>query len=124
MSLKNNAPAATRRGEITVEIGGQPRTFKFGMNALGAYSELRPSQAVESLLSAMQTNPIRFFVDMAYCGLQQRAADNALPEGFAPETVGDWIDEMPQADWNKVRDVMTAALMPGKPTTEAPTMPA
>lgn len=110
MSLKNNAPQpAGRRGEITLKIGGAPRTFRFGMNALIAFSQMHAGGPA-AFSTIFDSNPLLGLRDMAYCGL---LGSDGLPEDFGPEVVGDWIWEIEQKDWNRVQDVMLSALTPG-----------
>lgn len=112
--MSTATPTSTTRGLIAVEIGGQLRTFKFGMNSLSAYSQLH-SGSPGDFGDQFAKDPIGAVRDLAYCGLLSRKADNNLPEDFSPETVGDWIDEMPQAEWNEVQKVMFASVTVGNP---------
>ncbi|MGY2133654.1 hypothetical protein ACW9KT_15600 [Hymenobacter sp. HD11105] len=117
MKASKSTPAPevnTRRGVITVEIGGEMRTFKFGMNTLSAYARLHKDlpgdfseQLSQDLIGALR--------DMAYCGLQVRKNENNLPEDFSPEMLGDWIDEMYQGDWDLVQSTMLGAMALGNP---------
>ena len=114
-ATKTPTPATTTtRGLIEMEIGGEKRTFKFGMNSLSAFSQLYSGKPGD-FATQLGQDPAGAMRDLAYCGLLTRKADNNLPEDFSPETVGDWIDEMPQADWNAVQTVMLGALTVGNP---------
>ena len=110
------------RGLIQVEIGGQLRTFKFGMNTLSNFSQLHSGKPGD-FGDQFTKDPIGALRDLAYCGLLTRRSENDLPEDFTPETVGDWIDEMPQADWDQVRTVMMGALALGNTTPAATAKP-
>lgn len=104
---------ATRRGEIQVEIGGQLRTLKFGMNTTIAFGQLHADGPLD-FSHLFATNPLLGLRDMTYCGLLMRRADNELPTDFSPELVGDWIEDMEQDEWNRVQACMTSNLTPGK----------
>ncbi len=112
------APVATSRGLLTVAIGGRERTLKFGMNTLAAYGALHTDSPGDFGTQFTQ-NPIQALIDMTYCALRVRAADNELPEDFSPATVGDWIDELPQGVWEQIRTTMMGAMVPGNPTKTA-----
>jgi hypothetical protein len=73
--------------ELKKKIGGQERTFKFGMNTSIMLSK-QPGFA-----EATQ-NGLELMVWLFWAGLLMRKEQNELPEDFSRETVGDWIDEM------------------------------
>jgi hypothetical protein len=106
--------ANPRRGEVIAEIGGQQRTFKFGMNTVSAFSRMHSDEPGD-FSTAFNKDPYGALRDMAYQGLMMRASLNDLPEDFSPLTVGEWIDEMDAKDWEKVQAVLLDAMSLGNP---------
>lgn len=113
---KKPLPVAASRGTLTVAIGGRERTLKFGMNTLAAYANLHTGSPGD-FGSQFSQNPIQAMIDMTYCGLQAKASENELPEEFSPYVVGDWIDELAQEDWERIKTVMMGAMVPGNGKT-------
>jgi hypothetical protein len=114
------APAAPilnlRRGTITLEIGGQLRTLKFGMNTLAAFGQLHMDSPAD-FSEQFTKNPLGALRDMVYCALSVTKG-NELPADFDLNTSGDWIDEL-RADnpdaWPQIQQVMLHSLSLGAP---------
>lgn len=79
--------------DITVKIGGKKRTFRFGMNANSIY---------ERTLMKMDMTDSGAIIALFYAGLKAKEAINSLPDDFSLETVGDWIDDMSEQDYEEV----------------------
>lgn len=115
MATAQTPQLAARRGLVQVEIGGKLRTFKFGMNALIAFSDLYTG-APTDFAEQLDKNIFLTLRNMAYCGLVARAEENELPEDFSSEMVGDWVDEMAQQDWALVQSAILGAMALGNPS--------
>jgi len=79
--------------DITVKIGGKKRTFRFGINAHMIY---------ERTLMKMEISDLGVIIALFYAGLKAKEAVNSLPDDFSLETVGDWIDDMSEQDYEQV----------------------
>lgn len=85
------------RGEVEVEIGGKTRLVKFGLNSLALYTE---RQGVD--LSDVQGFGLSQMRDMIWAGLVAGAKKRGEPADFDEWTVGDWIEEMDQAEYERI----------------------
>ena len=82
----------TTTGEITVPIGGKPRTFKFGMLTL----KLLENE------SRLLSTTIEIYGATLWAGLMVRESVNDLPKDFSVDTVLDWMDDIDEGDLAKV----------------------
>lgn len=115
----NIAPAADlnlRRGRLTLELGGQERTLKFGMNTLALFGQLHmdtPGDFAEQF----SKNTFGALRDITFCALRV-AKGNHLPDDFDQETTGDWLDDL-RADnpegWEQIQLVLLHSMSVGTP---------
>jgi hypothetical protein len=115
----NIAPAADlnlRRGRLTLELGGQERTLKFGMNTLALFGQLHmdtPGDFAEQF----SKNTFGALRDITFCALRV-VKGNHLPDDFDQETTGDWLDDL-RADnpegWEQIQLVLLHSMSVGTP---------
>lgn len=77
-----------KTGEVTVNCGGKPRTFKFGMLTL----KLLETQSLSL------TTTVEIYGATLWAGLMVRESVNDLPKDFTVDTVLDWMDEMSEEE--------------------------
>jgi len=104
-----------KSGYIEKKIGENIIPFKFGMNAFAKFCELQNINLAQmgivlqpnlpALLSAMR--------DLLYSAAYAAIKSEGKEVTFTPETVGDWIDEMPQSDFNEILETMQSAKLMG-----------
>ena len=125
--LAPTPPAAVnlRRGTVSVVIGGQLRTLKFGMNTLALFGQLHMDSPAD-FAEQFTKNTFGALRDMVYCALCV-SKGNQLPADFDQSAAGDWLDDL-QADapddWQQIQAVMLHALSlgsPNRPTLAAAT---
>ena len=85
------------KGTITVEMGGEQRTLKFGTNASAHFCQhygVGLAKMAE-LFRPESLNPAHYR-DLIWSALIAGGTD------CTPEQVGDWIDEMEQAEFDRI----------------------
>lgn len=99
----------TQRGRVTVSLGGQTRSLRFGLAFMLAYTEAHKVDVGE-LHQRLTTDPFRSLIDMAVVAIR-KDDPQALPAdpAAAADTVADWLDEAPQ----EVADQLVAAILNG-----------
>lgn len=85
------------RGEIEIEIGGRSRLIKFGLNQMAIYTD---KHAID--LSEIGTIAISQVRDLIWSGLVAGAKKRGEAVDFDEWVVGDWIEEMPQDDYERI----------------------
>ena len=91
-----------KQNYIEVEIGGQLRKIKMGMETAQKVANwyLTDPQGI--------FNPITRQVKAVLFGIDRK--ENNLPEGFDEAMLMDWIDDMPQEVWDEVEEFTQMAL--------------
>jgi len=91
-----------KQNYIEVEIGGQLRKIKMGMETAQKVANwyLTDPQGI--------FNPITRQVKAVLFGIDRK--ENNLPEGFDEAMLMDWIDDMPQEVWDEVEEFTQTAL--------------
>ena len=95
MKLATVTPADDTRPEISLPIDGQPRTVRFGLRFLKAYTTQAGGDGPGDALASLETAPIAALLDMLALAVRLSAPD--LP-GFTAEQVLDIIDELAPAE--------------------------
>ena len=105
-----------RRGRLTLELGGQERTLKFGMNTLALFGQLHMDSPAD-FAEQFTKNTFGALRDMVYCALRV-SKGNQLPADFDQYLTGEWLDDLQEdnpAGWAQVQAVMLHALSLGNP---------
>lgn len=84
------------RGEVEVSIGGRLRLVKFGTNQLALFTQKHSLQLSEVSFGMEQIR------DLIWSGLVAGAKKRNEPVDFDEWTVGEWIDELNQSEFNKI----------------------
>ena len=118
MEISTTAPADVnlRRGRLTLEIGGQARTLKFGMNTLALFGQLH-MDAPGDFAAQFSTNPFGALRDITFCALRVVKGNN-LPDDFDQETTGDWLDDLKEDNpdgWQQIQEVLLHSMSVGTP---------
>lgn len=102
------------KGESQIEIGGKVRSLKFGTNATALFCELHKIGlgGFATLFSAENLTPAHYR-DLIYCALVSGARKNKEAVDFSPEDVGDWIDDLTEAQLASIFDVFGASSAQG-----------
>ena len=109
-----------RRGRLTLEIGGQERTLKFGMNTLALFGQLHMDSPGD-FAEQFSKNTFGALRDIVYCGLRV-VKGNSLPDDFDPETTGDWLDDLKDENpdgWQQIQTVLLHSMSLGAPNRAA-----
>lgn len=88
-------------GKIVVELGGKTRIVKFG---LGATKQVCLYHNITLAKLAERFGPDDLFTEEIYGGLLHALALNYQTPDFSYAEVMEWIDEMPQAEMQRVFD--------------------
>ena len=90
-------------GIITVNLGGQKRSLKFGTNSTAKYCDIRNCSLDDYLndmkFEAMKGSEIR---DLIFSALWAYNVTKDIETDFNTFTVGDWIDEADQKEVNNI----------------------
>lgn len=97
------------RGEIEVSIGGKPRLIKFGLNQMAIYTDKH-----NIALSDIQGFSVSQVRDLVWSGLVAGARKKGEPIDFDEWQVGDWIEDMPQSDFDKVMEAFQNSMPEGE----------
>jgi len=91
------------RGEISIKIGGKKRLLKFGTNQTAILSDLydAPLQQMDEVFSPAKMS-IGQTRDMIYSALAAGCYSSKKEIDFDQYDVGDWIDEISQADLESI----------------------
>jgi hypothetical protein len=104
------------RGETQVEMGGKARVLKFGTNATALFCSMHKVGlgGFATLFTADNLTPAHYR-DLIFCALVSGQRGKEID--FTTEDVGDWIDEMPQEDLERIFAVVgeSSANGGGKP---------
>ena len=100
-----------KSGYIQLKIDGKLRAFKFGMNAFAKFFELRGIgfSDMESELSEKNPNMMAAMRDLIFAGAYAAAMSADKEIDFNQSMVGDWLDEMPQEDFQHIMDAITSS---------------
>jgi len=96
------------RGEVEVSIGGKPRLIKFGTNQLAIFTQMHNVDLSEADFG------MHHLRDLIYSGLVAGAKKNKEKVDFDEWEVGEWIDELPDEDLQKIVDSFTKSLPEGE----------
>ena len=92
------------RGEAEVHIGGEPRPIKFGTNQLAIYTQKHKID-LDGVNFGMAE-----FRDLLWSALVAGARKYGKPAEFDEWQVGEWMDEMDPAEFQKVIDCFNASM--------------
>jgi len=109
------------RGEVEVHIGGEKRLVKFGINAMAYLSEETGKDLSELNLG------IGSIRDLIWSALKAGAKkkrkdftwlnpDTKKVEDVTVDVVGDWIEEMPQNEFDKITEAINNSMPKGEAT--------
>jgi hypothetical protein len=111
-----------------IEIGGEKRPIKFGTNQTAIYCQTRGCTLSQYLKEMNFDRIVKNEIDgseirdLIYSALVAGCYSAKLPDAFTKTDVGDWIDDMDQAELSRVFTIMTAQNSPNgqsaKPQTE------
>lgn len=96
------------RGEVEVSIGGKPRLVKFGTNQLALFTQ-KHNLALADVSFGMEQ--IR---DLIWSGLVAGAKKQGQEVDFDEWTVGEWIDEMNESEFNKIIEAFNNSMPENK----------
>jgi hypothetical protein len=96
------------RGEIEVSIGGKPRLVKFGTNQLAIFTQMHKVDLSEADFG------MHHLRDLIYSALVAGAKKNKETVDFDEWEVGEWIDELPDEELQKIVDSFTNSLPKGE----------
>ncbi len=96
------------RGEIEVSIGGKPRLVKFGTNQLAIFTQMHKVDLSEADFG------MHHLRDLIYSALVAGAKKKKETVDFDEWEVGEWIDELPDEDLQKIIDSFTNSLPKGE----------
>jgi len=89
------------RGEIEVSIGGKPRLVKFGTNQLAIFTQMHKVDLSEADFG------MHHLRDLIYSALVAGAKKKKETVDFDEWEVGEWIDELPDEELQKIVDSFT-----------------
>jgi len=92
------------RGEIEVSIGGKPRLAKFGTNQLAIFTQMHKVDLSEADFG------MHHLRDLIYSALVAGAKKQKQDVDFDEWEVGEWIDEMEEAELQKVIEAFTNSM--------------
>jgi len=96
------------RGEIEVSIGGKPRLVKFGTNQLAIFTQMHKVDLSEADFG------MHHLRDLIYSALVAGAKKQKQEVDFDEWEVGEWIDELPDEELQKIVDSFTNSLPKGE----------
>lgn len=96
------------RGEVEVSIGGKPRLLKFGTNQLAIFTQMHKVDLSEADFG------MHHLRDLIYSALVAGAKKQKQDVDFDEWTVGEWIDDLPDEDLQKIVDSFTNSLPKGE----------
>lgn len=110
-----------KTGVITKVIDGKNVTFRFGMNCWDLFCTLKQCKIGEigNLLDEQNPGMIGHMRDLIYCAAASHCYIMMLPLDFNQWTVGEWLDEMPQQDYQDIITCMTNSKLLGKELGQA-----
>jgi len=90
-------------GVITVKLGGQKRSLKFGTNSTARYCEIRKC-SLDDYIKDMDFDNLKAGVvrDLIYSALWAYNVTNNIETDFNTFNVGDWIDEADKDEVNNI----------------------
>ena len=92
------------RGEVEVEIGGQKRLLKFGINTLAVFTE-KSGKGLEEM--AFGITDLRGLIWAAlYTGARKQGTELEVDEW----TVGEWLDEIDEEQFNLIMRTITESM--------------
>jgi len=92
------------RGEVEVEIGGQKRLLKFGINTLAIFSE-KSGKGLEEL--SFGVADLRGLIWAAlYTGARKQGTEFEADEW----TVGEWLDDIDEDQFNLIMRTITQSM--------------
>lgn len=94
------------RAQVTVEMGGEQRLIKFGTNATDLFCTLYEI-ALTDMASILASPRPGHYRDLIWSGLVAGAGGPDKAQ-FSRFDVGDWIDEMPQAEFERIWSAFSA----------------
>jgi hypothetical protein len=95
-------PVRNMFGEVISKIGGRNRVLKFNLNANYEFCKmhgLTPDEVMDFCVDAHNVTALR---DLIYCALKVADLASGQQVDYNQFTVGEWIAEMPQADFEKI----------------------
>ena len=92
------------RGEVEVSIGGRSRLVKFGTNQLALFTQKHNLQLSEVSFG------MEHIRDLIWSGLVAGAKMRKEDIDFDEWQVGEWIDEMEEAEFNKIIDAFNNSM--------------
>lgn len=95
------------RGEVEVEIGGKTRLVKFGTNQLAIYTQKHKLQLSQVDFGMSEVR------DLVWSALVAGAKKQRQEVDFDEWAVGDWIDEMPQEEFDKIMECFGQSMPSG-----------
>lgn len=92
MTTNQPQPADATRGEITLPIGGDTYTVRFGLRFLRAFTSQRGTDSPADALASLETAPIEALLDMITLGVKLAVPADKLPAGFDADALADVLD--------------------------------
>lgn len=101
------------RGEVEVELGGEKRLIKFGLNQLALFTE-KTGKSLDEV--SFGVADLRLLI---WSALYAGAKKQGKPFDIDEWTVGDWLDEIQQEDFDLIMKTITES-MPESDTKKKP----
>ena len=92
------------RGEVEVELGGEKRLVKFGLNQLALFTE-KTGKSLDEV--SFGIGDLRLLI---WSALYAGAKKQDKPFDIDEWTVGDWLDDISQEDFDLIMRTITESL--------------
>lgn len=97
------------KNSISLNIGGQERVLKFGMDTLEMF--MSPDKKVLGTDNKLDLeNPFTRMKVLFYYALICGAKENELPKVFSPKIVGEWIDDCEDENFEDANEMAITAM--------------
>ena len=106
-----------KSGFVEIKVNERNIAFKFGMNAFGMFTEIH-NVTLSQMQNMLEEGSISALRDIIYCAayVAEKAAGHEVD--FNKFTVGEWIDEMDEQDFELILKAVKSAKIMGKGVQE------
>jgi hypothetical protein len=116
MSVQPTAPSYS--GEVTITLGGQALSLRFGLNTLRDYTALTGTPA-GGLASDLVKDYAITLLNLVFVAVKRYTPAAQLPEAFTVDVVADWIEEMSAEDAERLAAVIIRSIKVQNPLVTA-----
>jgi len=89
-------------GEVIAKIGGKQRVLRFNLNARYEFCKMHNLTQEEVQDYFGDLHNVEAVRDMVYCALRAADLADGRPVDYNQYTVGEWISDMDQNDFNQM----------------------